>query len=240
VLTAHVACLARPDARRVLDLGCGIGSVLLSMADVLEAEELVGVEAQEVSYGLCLRNVERNGLGERVRVIHGDLRELVEGGALTHLARRPIGFTPARSGAGTAPQKPGFDLVTGTPPYQPPGTATPSPDPQRAHARIELRGGIEDYLRAAAAAVAEDGVVVVCGDARRPERVTETARSLGLHVRGWVDALPREGRAPLFSVWTLRFEAGDVARRSFVARDVDGARTEEYVALRRFFGLPKT
>ena len=39
--------------------------------------------------------------------------------------------------------------MTGTPPYKKLGTATPSPDPQRAHARIELRGGIEDYLATA-------------------------------------------------------------------------------------------
>jgi len=130
---------------RVLDLGTGIGSVLLMVAWAAPEAELVGVEAQAESYALLTQNVERNGLVSRVRALHGDLR-----------ARVPE--LPARS----------FDLVTGTPPYLPPGTATPSPDAQRAAARIELRGGIEAYLVAAAHAVAPDGRVVVCADGRTP------------------------------------------------------------------------
>ncbi|HKU41870.1 MAG TPA: methyltransferase domain-containing protein, partial [Polyangiales bacterium] len=118
VITAWVAAHAAPAARTHLDLGCGIGSVLLMLADRLSELHSVGIEAQDESFALAQRNVASSGLAARVRVMHGDLRD-------------------AELLAGSGP----FELVTGTPPYKPPGTATPSPDAQRAYARVELRGG---------------------------------------------------------------------------------------------------
>jgi tRNA1Val (adenine37-N6)-methyltransferase len=223
VLTAHEAVRAAPGARAVLDLGTGIGSVLLMVAWRLGEARLVGVEAQAESLGLARRNVERNGVGARVTLVHGDLRQRAVQDAV---------------GRGA------FDLVTGTPPYFPPGTATPSPDAQRAHARHELRGGVEAYVRAAAVALAPGGRAVVCADARRPERVLGTAGEAGLVPLRRLDAVPRQGRkGPLFGVWTLaRME--DVSAEvelevapPFVARDAEGRRTPEYLALREAFGL---
>ncbi len=223
VATAYEAAIARPGAARCADLGCGIGSVLLMVAYKLPAARFAGVEAQEVSFALARRNVERNGLGERVTLALGDLRD----DAVLDALGGP------------------FDLVTGTPPYQPPGTATPSPDPQRAHARIELRGGVEDYLRAMARVLAPGGRAVVCADGRRPERVSAGAAAAGLAIRRRRDFVAREGReGPLFSVFTLarRDDAGDpgapAVAPTFFARTRDGERTDEYVALRTFFGLP--
>lgn len=231
VATAYEAVNARPDAAACADLGCGIGSVLLMIAYKLPEARLVGVEAQEVSHRLSRRNVDRNGLTARVGLELGDLRD----GALLERLRGP------------------FDLVTGTPPYQPPGTATPSPDPQRAHARIELRGGVEDYLSAMGRLLAPRGRAVVCSDGRRPERVEAGADAAGLAIVRRRDFIAREGRVdPLFSVFTLaRAEDAPAAATErdapaacveeappFFARTLEGARTEDYLALRAFFGLP--
>lgn len=234
VLTAHEALravdalasgalgeLSHTHATRACDLGCGLGSVLLSIAWARPELSLVGVEAQEVSFELARRNVARNGLEARVRLIRGDLR--------AHEARH------------SASEGTPFDLVTGTPPYVPPGKSTPSPDSQRAHARVELRGGVEDYLEAAAALVAPGGVVVVCGDARFPQRAFAGAERVGLHPRRQRDARPRAGRPPLFSVWTFTPKPGSFEHASdFVARDEEGQRTDAYFALRAAFGLPPT
>lgn len=224
VATAWEAVCERPDASRTLDLGCGIGSVLLMVAYKLPAARAVGVEALEQSLALARRNVERTGQPHRIRLVAGDMRdEAVLADAL-------------RDGP--------FDLVTGTPPYVPPSQGTPSPDPQRAHARMELRGGVEDYLRAAARALAEGGRLVVCADARRPDRVLDAAPEVGLRPLRARDVVPRAGRkGPLFTVWTLA-RAADVPAReperapTLVARDEAGARTPDAHALRRFFGLP--
>jgi tRNA1Val (adenine37-N6)-methyltransferase len=219
VLTAWVAAQAKPDAARVLELGSGVGSVLLMLCHKLPQAHFLAVEAQRNSFALLERNVADNVLGERVALLHGDLR---------HVLQR------AQHGE--------FDLITGTPPYVPPERATASPDSQRQFARQELRGGVEDYVIAAARLLARAGRVVVCADARAPERVERAAHSAGLAIEGRLDALPRAHKAPLFSVFTLSAanqREGSYAPRTFVARSSDGARTDAYHALREFFGIAR-
>lgn len=220
VLTAWEAVRECPDARRCLDLGTGIGSVLLMVADRLETAQLVGVEAQRNSYRLLVRNVARNGLDGRVRPVHGDFREEVQ----AHMDEAP------------------FDLVTGTPPYLPPGCATPSSDAQRAYARQEFRGGVEAYVEAATRVLAPSGRLVICGDARTPERVERAAHTHGLGVVRRRDAVPRQARkTPLFSVFTLAPGSEAIPTEdaeTWVARDQTGARTQAYRDVRAFFGLP--
>lgn len=219
VLTAERAVRARPDAERHADLGCGLGSVLLMVAWKLAGAKHVAVEAQAVSHELARRNIERNGLSDRVTLHRGDLRDRE--------------LLAALGGP--------FDLVTGTPPYVIPGRATPAPDPQKAYARVEYRGGVEDYLAAMKAILAPGGRAVVCCDARFPERAFLGGERAELACLERLDAVPREGQAPLFSVFVFGHadEATDfVHLPPFVARDASGKRSARYLELREFFGLP--
>jgi tRNA1(Val) A37 N6-methylase TrmN6 len=217
--TAREAVHAMPAATHCLDLGCGIASVLLMVAWKLPRARLWGIEALDISVELARGALALNRLEERAEVLHGDLREV----------------------ARAWPQR-RCQLVTGTPPYLPPGTALPSPDPQRAAARIEQRGGVEDYLEAAARVVTDDGRVVICADGRRPDRVESGAASAGLVALRRVDVLPRADapHGPLLSVWTLARALSSpppVERLTWVMRDHEGARTEDAHELRRCFGL---
>jgi tRNA1(Val) A37 N6-methylase TrmN6 len=250
VVTAFEACKALPcdrPPRRILDLGCGIGSVLLMTAWRFPEAELVGIEAQEVSYALARRNVARNGLDDRITLVHGDLRD-------------PAALENLR---GT-----GFELVTGTPPYMPPGTSTPSTDPQRQYARIEMRGGIEGYLECVARMLAATGRAVVCSDARAADRVRRAATRNELRLLRRRDVVPRaaEGHSVsqrsvtqpratgertsdsvggLFTVWTVAADSDATLPcddqlehcPDFVARDAHGARTADSFAVREFFGI---
>lgn len=225
VITAWDAACAAPQAESALELGSGIGSVLLMLAYKLPQAEFVAIEAQRNSFQLLQQNIKRNGLSERVRAIFGDLRDQAQ--------------PELKAG--------GFDLITGTPPYVLPGSATPSSDAQRAFARQEYRGGVEDYLAAASRCLAPSGRIVVCADARFPERVLDSAQGLGLHVLRRRDVIPRANEAneknALFSVFTLCFasEASTpLVHEAWVARDAKGARSDDYLALRAFFGfVPK-
>jgi len=181
VATAYVAHQTRPTARRVLDLGCGLGSVLLLLAWKMRDAELWGVEAQAMSFELLQRNVARSGYAPRVHIQHGDLRD----------AELLAGF------GGT------FELISGTPPYFPPDAALDAEDEQRAYARIEYRGGVEAYIGAAAPLLSPSGALVLCGDARVGERTTLASRAAGLSLHARCDVVARAGSLPLFSVWTL-------------------------------------
>ena len=221
VLTAREALRARPAPERYADIGCGIGSVLLSVIDRADPRSLraaAGIEAQVISYQMVCENTRRNTLPLEPQLLHGDLRDPA---------------TRARLHETT------YDLITGTPPYAPPGSATPSPDSQRAHARIEYRGGVEAYIEAASAMLAEDGTFVLC--ATDIARTHEAAAQAGLFIRRQVAAIPRAGRSALFHVFVMgRGTEGETEHVEFIARDESGARTDAYIALRRFFGLPRS
>jgi tRNA1(Val) A37 N6-methylase TrmN6 len=221
-VTAWVAARARPAATAALDLGCGIGSVLLMTAYALPHARLFGLEAQTISFELAQRNVTRNGLGDRVFVEHGDLRDPA-----------PLDRLLAVHGGR-------FELVTGTPPYLPAEHGTLPPDSQKAHARFELRGGVEAYIAAAARVLAPTGTFVVCAGSRADARVLSAARAHGLSVTEKLPVIPSPLKGVLFSVWTLCASGASdrVERPAFIARDADGARTDAALELRAFFGLP--
>jgi tRNA1(Val) A37 N6-methylase TrmN6 len=250
VATAWLALRAAdPQALSCLDLGCGIGSVLLMLADRLNAARVVGIEAQAVSYALAERNIERNRLGRRVSVQFGDLRDPA---LLDRILQAEVAFG----------RDAGFDLVTGTPPYKPPGTASLSPDPQRAHARVELRGGVEAYLSAAARVLAPNGVFVMCAQSEQASRVSQAAQRVRFASLYRVDVIPRlSHKARLFSVHVFvrdtaadggqavlerlqanvagldPLETDDEDGECLILRDEAGERTPSSRALRAFFGL---
>lgn len=217
VVTAYVAFRAQPQARRVLDLGCGLGSVLLLLAWKLPNARLWGIEAQAQSFELLERNVARSGFAERLQLIHGDLRD---------------DTLPARLGGS-------FELITGTPPYFPPSAALDAEDEQRAYARIEYRGGVEAYIEAGARLLSEAGSLVLCGDAHALQRTTSAAARVGLGVQARCDVLPREGKEALFSVWTLRRGATDCSISVLALRSVTGEPTADASRLREFCGFAK-
>jgi tRNA1Val (adenine37-N6)-methyltransferase len=218
VVTAWRGTAARPDARRVLDLGCGIGSVgLTALWQLPDDATLVGVEAQAISADLARRTVALNGLADRVTVVHGDLRDP----EVVPAAARPPG---------------GFDLITGSPPYIPETDGIVPAHPQKAGARFELRGSVFDYAAAAARWLAPDGrfsFVMLAADPRT-ERAPEQA---GLVVVERLDVTFRAGRPPHIAVLTCARADDPAARaprvtRSLTIRDEDGRETPELLAFR--------
>jgi len=202
----------------LLDLGCGIGAVLMLLAWRLPRARAVGIEAQGVSVDLARRSLAWNGAADRSAVVRGDLRD------------------PAVLPPGAA-----FDLVTGTPPYLRPGTATPSRRTQCGPAHLELRGGIEAYCLAAARWLAPGGRFVTCAATAQLRRVFEAATAAGLHVTRRLEVIPRAGKAALFSVHVMRpgrSASSPALDPPLVVRDAAGQRTPAFRALRERMGMP--
>jgi cyclopropane fatty-acyl-phospholipid synthase-like methyltransferase len=57
----------------VFDLGCGDGRVLIAAVKDFGAKRAVGYEMRRDLYEKALNNVKRQGLGDRITVINGDL-----------------------------------------------------------------------------------------------------------------------------------------------------------------------
>lgn len=217
MLVGHLAATRAVAPRRILDLGCGVGSVLLMVGWAFRDAELAGIEAQPVSAALALRNLALNGCAERGRIVEGDLRDEA---------------TLASLGGA-------FDLVTGSPPYFDPRASTVSPDPQRAYARWEMRGGIEDYARAAARMLAPGGLFVACASTDPPGRASAALASAGLALLSRRDVLPHPDRPAFLTllVATKAPTATAVTEPPLLLRHADGARTAEHIAIRGWFGI---
>ncbi len=232
---ANQAAPIAPDLPlRALDLGCGLGSVLMMIAWRFPAARVAGLEAQPDRAAMARRSLAYNGAADRCFVLDGDLRELA---------------TPSPSAAAAASLDGPYDLITGTPPYFPSGTGTESLTPQVAPCRFELRGGVEAYLAAAAPRLAPAGRLVVCTAALERARVTAAAAASDLaHLEHW-DIIPRAGKQVLIMIDVLaRRDAAPDAHdapslpqlRSLTVRDEASSWTPAFRAVRAAMGLPPT
>jgi len=215
VLTAAYALEVCPRVPRHLDLGTGIGTVgLLVLWGMGDAASLTCIEAQAVSHRLLLANVESNGLQGRVAPLLGDLRDL-------QLGER-------------------FPLITGSPPYFPVSAGIVPQDPQKAHARFELRGDVQDYALSAQRLLEPGGWFVFCFPTPQKARALLAVTRAGLQVARVRDVIPRQGLAPLFSLFACRHpaDAGDcVIDEPLVVRTAEGELSETMQAVRRGFGF---
>lgn len=218
LVCAWRASVWAPDATRLLDIGAGIGSVGLSVLfRAPAAAHLTGIEAQEVSHQLARRTAALNGVAHRVRFLRGDLRD-----------------------ASALPEGEGFELITGSPPYIPEGTGVISPVPQRAYARIELRGSVYDYCAAARRWLAPGGAFCFVMAAADP-RTEDAPVAEGLKVVERWDYVFARGRDPLIATLVCMREEDDPPERrsdTLVIRGEDGEWTDDYLGFREEMGSP--
>jgi tRNA1Val (adenine37-N6)-methyltransferase len=180
-----------------------------------ENARLTCVEAQEISYRLLQTNLDANGLRPRVECSHGDLRELA-------MDRK-------------------FPLITGSPPYFPPGRGVIPQDSQKAHARFELRGDVSDYAAAAVKHLAPDGWFVLCFPAPQKQRALDGIEAAGLKTVKLRDVIPRETLGALFTLFACRHAeecpCAMIEEPPLTVRERNGRLTAEMAAVRRSFGF---
>jgi tRNA1Val (adenine37-N6)-methyltransferase len=217
IFLAWAAMRAYPDARRILDLGSGKGTVALLLLSCLSEAWVLGVEALPVHHTLALRNAALNGLTSRYTPQLGDLRD-------------------PEVLAGQAP----FDLICGAPPYLPLGTGILPRDPGRAAGRFELRGGIEAYVHTATRHLAARGraVFLTNGAGRRRTEVAIAEQGLVLCRR--LAIRPRPRQAPTYWIIESAMKSpGSVSEDDVCMRLETGTRwSPAYAAIREALDLP--
>lgn len=234
VLCAWFATTHAGRVDRALDLGSGIGSVALTVAWRLPGAQMATLEAQEISLRLAQKSIAKNGVTSRITPFLGDLRD------------------EALLDAIVASHGP-FDLVTGSPPYWPVGTALPSLHEQAIPARLEVRGDVADYARAAARCLAPGGVFGLVHQAAHDARVRRALDDAGLalltvrFVRFKEQSTAQESGIALYvaarKVDVPRgFHGGrpgkPVVEPDLVLRTVDGRVHPEYATIRLAYGFP--
>jgi len=231
MIVAHLAATyfelsGRRSPRQVLDLGCGLGSVLLITAWAFPEATFVGLEALAEHVSYAQRNLLLNGCDERARIVAGDLRYL---SLVDSLGR--------------------FSLLAGSPPYFAKDSGTLCADPARAAAHFELCGGIEDYAAAASRALAPGALFVTCAAADPPGRAEAAFKQAGLSVLYRRSVIPRPGKPPFLQLLVGASgpepsgpepsgpEPTCEEGPTLILRQPDGHRTPEHRAIRKWTGL---
>jgi len=140
-----------PPRGEIADLCTGNGVIPLLLTTRTKAS-VTGVEIQPRLADMARRNVELNGLGERIRIELADLKTYHE-----------------KAGHG------GFDLVTVNPPYLPATSGEVKGNPYIAAARHELYATLSDVTQACARLVKSGGKVAMV---HRPSRLAEIVTEL--------------------------------------------------------------
>ena len=223
VLTAWYGTSWCPSARKVLDLGSGIGSVGMIAAWRLPLAEFVTIEAQDMSVKLARKSARYNGIEGRYEIRQGDFRE-------------PSVLATSEK----------FDLILGSPPYFPLGSGVLSDHPQKVACRFEVRGTVVDYCARAAQHLDWGGVFAGVFPVNQRERVAEGVRAAGAVMVRTRDVVFKEGDAPLlFLFLMMRQDHLPESMRSttweeppLVIRDGKGQIHAEYRAVKLSVGFP--
>ena len=209
VLLAHFPRLTGRE--HILDLGTGTGVIPLLAAD--GAAQITAVELNPVQAALAARNVQLNGLSEKITVREGDYRD------------------PSALFACAV-----FDLVFANPPYRPAASGAVSMGDGRAAARHEITATLADTVRAAAYALRHGGRLAMV---HLPERLGElvlarTAEDLAVTRLRMVQ--PRADKAPnllLLEAVKGAALAGMRHEPALIVRDAEGNYTAE---IREIYG----
>jgi len=113
-----------PD-QRWIDLGTGCGILAIALAKISGVRDVTGLEVQSELVSLARRNACLNQVEVLTTFLMTDIRDAGE--------MKSLGF---------------FDGVCANPPYYPVDSGRINPEPQKAVARHEIRGSMDDFIKA--------------------------------------------------------------------------------------------
>ncbi len=200
------ATVEREAGPEVLDVGSGVGVVGLCVARRLPEVRVTMVERDGQLAALARRNVERNGLAARVRMVEADIL-------------RPLGEAPDLAVAAES-----FDQVLANPPFHIEGRGTAASDSVKAGANAMPAGALDRWVRFMAATARPGGRITLI---HRAEALAEVLSALAGRFGGTVvvPLHPREGEPALRVL--VRAVKGSRARlelrRGLVLHNADGS-----------------
>ncbi len=152
-----------------LEIGTGNGVISLLLS-VKPFKRITAVEIQPGPAGLARRNVELNGLGDRIEIVWADLRT----------------YDPGRT----------FNLIFSNPPYIRASSGFLSASAEKSAAKHELHGGIGEILGKTAEWLAPGGRACFVYPEKRRADFLAAAGESGLAVRRLRFVHPRAGEPP--------------------------------------------
>jgi len=139
------------------DLGTGSGILPLLITHLYRPKRVSALEIQPSLLSEARQLLGQHGLQDRIHLLEGDVREIAT-------------LLPPQA----------CQVVVSNPPYRVPGRGKVAPHPERAAARHELHGGLDDFLKAAAYLLGDGGRFYVVYLAERLVDLLEGMRKVHL------------------------------------------------------------
>jgi tRNA1Val (adenine37-N6)-methyltransferase len=160
---------------KVIDLGTGCGILPVVLSKTTQAHSFVGVEIQKGLAALAQKNVRQNQLQERISILHQDYRTLSRV------------FPPGS-----------FHVVLSNPPYRRFLTGRVNPFVEKAIARHEIKGGLEDLISIASYLLPPKGRCYMIYPAARVVDLLVALRTHTLEPKRGQFVFPRPGEGAKF------------------------------------------
>jgi len=174
VLLADFAYSFNADFRLAVDLGTGTGIIPFILSHKNDKARFIGIDVQESTIGMARRSCAMNDLEPRMRFICDDVKNL------------NVNMW----------KEDNVDIVTCNPPYFPRGGGIPAGNKSRYIARHETTASVEDFIKAAAAALKGRGDFFLV---HRPSRLVDIFYFCRKHLLEPKDVrfvVPEKGAAP--------------------------------------------
>jgi tRNA1Val (adenine37-N6)-methyltransferase len=160
---------------RVIDLGTGCGILPLVLSQTTKAHSFVGIEIQKGLAECAKKNVVLNHLEDRISILKEDFRKLKEV------------FPPGS-----------FDVVLSNPPYRKYRTGRINPSMEKAIARHEIKGTLEDLISIASYLLPTKGRCYLIFPALRTVDLLVSLRDGKLEPKRLQFVHPRSGKEAKF------------------------------------------
>lgn len=139
--------VSHEQGARILDMGCGVGGVMIAIACRLPDVQITGLEIQNELTALCIKNIHRNKYTDRLNLKECDVKNIP-----AHMHGQ-------------------FDHIVMNPPFHDAVRHDGSPNKSKKRAHLEQAGEIEQWLASAAQATHDTGIMTMITRADRREEI---------------------------------------------------------------------
>lgn len=168
VLLANFAFIKKED--NIVDLGTGYGVIPLILAYRHPGVDITGIEIDPKVAETATRSIELNNMEDRINMLAGDLKNI-----------KKLSLPET------------FSAVVANPPYSKLNTGRVNPLGQKASSRHEIKGSLEDFLKAASYLLKYKGRMSLVYPARRLADLIWEMRKVGIEPKRLRTVHSREG-----------------------------------------------
>lgn len=174
----------------ILDLGTGTAVMPVILSEKVKCNKVIGIELQDKMYDLAVKNVELNGLENKVYILQDDIKNV------NNIRKEIINIIG----------KDTVDIVISNPPYKKVGTGTLNDIDEKYIARHEVKCTLEDIFKTTSKLLKFKGKLYIV---HKPERIVDLiciARKYNLELKTLTFLQPTKDKKP--SIVLLEYVLG--------------------------------